>query len=90
MKSLKNKLFNILVGVSAILVIASLLGIIFFIVKEAFPAMKSVGFGLFKNDWYPTWEEHPTYGILSAIVGSLFCTFLTMLFVIPLGLMTAL
>ncbi|MBU2551500.1 MAG: phosphate ABC transporter permease subunit PstC [Proteobacteria bacterium] len=45
---------------------------------------------LFTNEWYPTDEANPAYGILALIMGSIMVTLLSSLIAIPLGVGSAL
>ncbi len=66
-----NHVFRILVFISAATVVLSLVGIIFFIVRESLPAMQNLGFSLFESDWYPThWDA--SYGIGIMLVNTIF------------------
>ena len=76
-----------LCGISAIVFV---LGIFFFVFKEAFPILGNPHFSLreflFSEQWYPTSEVHKRYGVLAMIVGTLSVTGLAMLIAVPFGL----
>ena len=79
-----------LCGFSAIIFV---LGIFFFVFKEAFPILGEKQFSLsqflFSEQWYPTSEVNKRYGVLAMIAGSLSVTALAMLIAVPFGLGTA-
>jgi len=76
-----------LCGISAIVFV---LGIFFFVFKEAFPILGSKHFSLgqflFSEQWYPTSEVHKRYGVLAMIAGTFSVTGLAMLIAVPFGL----
>jgi phosphate transport system permease protein len=76
-----------LCGISAIIFV---LGIFFFVFKEAFPVL---GYGkfsltqfLFSDQWYPTSELNKRYGVLAMVAGTFSVTALAMLIAVPFGL----
>jgi phosphate transport system permease protein len=75
-----------LCGLSAILFVFA---IFFFVAREAFPMLRGkldlVEF-FTSQEWRPTSEVHPQYGILALLVGTLSVTGLAMLLAVPLGL----
>ena len=79
-----------LCGISAIIFV---LGIFFFVFKEAFPILGNKDFSfsqfLFSEQWYPTSEVNKRYGVLAMIAGSLSVTALARLIAVPFGLGTA-
>jgi len=76
-----------LCGISAIVFV---LGIFFFVFKEAFPILGSKQFSitqfLFSEQWYPTSEVNKRYGVLAMIVGTFSVTALAMVIAVPFGL----
>jgi len=74
-------------GVSAILFV---LGIFFFIFREAAPVLFSGKFSLgqflFSTEWYPTSASNVRYGTLALTVGTFSVTVLAMLIAVPFGL----
>ena len=74
----------------ALLSLAVLAGIVFYLFREGLPVFASTGFldFIFGTDWYPVGDQ-PDFEIGSLIAGSLAVTFLASLFAVPLGLMTA-
>ena len=76
-----------LCGISAIVFV---LGIFFFVFKEAFPILGSAQFSLsqflFSEQWYPTSEVNKRYGVLAMIAGTFSVTALAMLIAVPFGL----
>lgn len=76
-----------LCGVSAIVFV---LGIFFFVFREAFPVLGSEGFSLreflFSTQWFPTSEVDKRYGVLAMIAGTFSVTVLAMAIAVPFGL----
>ena len=76
-----------LCGISAILFV---LGIFFFVFKEAFPVLTNPKFSLsqflFSPEWYPTSEINKRYGVMAMIAGTFSVTALAMLIAVPFGL----
>lgn len=76
-----------LCGISAILFV---LGIFFFVFKEAFPVLGSDKFSLsqflFSQEWYPTSYANKRYGVLAMIAGTFGVTALAMLIAVPFGI----
>ena len=76
-----------LCGISAIVFV---LGIFFFVFKEAFPILGNKHFSLsqflFSEQWYPTSEVNKRYGVLAMIAGTFSVTALAMLIAVPFGL----
>jgi phosphate transport system permease protein len=76
-----------LCGFSAIIFV---LGIFFFVFKEAFPVLGSEKFSLgqfiFSDQWYPTSEVNKRYGVLAMIAGTFSVTALAMVIAVPFGI----
>jgi phosphate transport system permease protein len=76
-----------LCGISAIIFV---LGIFFFVFKEAFPILRNPHFSLsqflFSEQWYPTSEVNKRYGVLAMIAGTFSVTALAMVIAVPFGL----
>jgi len=76
-----------LCGISAIVFV---LGIFFFVFKEAFPILRNPDFSLFQfltsDQWYPTSEVHKRYGVLAMVAGTFSVTGLAMVIAVPFGL----
>ena len=76
-----------LCGISAIIFV---LGIFFFVFKEAAPVLSNKGFKLpqflFSEQWYPTSEVNKRYGVLAMIAGTFSVTALAMAIAVPFGL----
>jgi len=89
-RTLKYSINTTLINTIAFSGIVILVILTAFIIKEAAPALTNVGAELFISvDWYPTNENNPGYGTLALLIGSLFITGLTTLFVLPLGYIIA-
>ena len=73
-------------GFSAVLFV---LGIFFFVCREAAPLWSEPSFHwrefLFSIEWQPTSLHHKRYGVLAMIAGTLSITLLSMLIALPLG-----
>lgn len=76
-----------LCGISAIFFV---LGIFFFVFKEAFPVLGSEKFSLVQfltsDQWYPTSEINKRYGVLAMIAGTFSVTAVAMALAVPFGL----
>ncbi len=76
-----------LCGISAIFFV---LGIFFFVFKEAFPVLGSDKFSLVQfltsDQWYPTSEVNKRYGVLAMIAGTFSVTAVAMALAVPFGL----
>ncbi|MCU0982646.1 MAG: phosphate ABC transporter permease subunit PstC [Pirellulaceae bacterium] len=74
-----------LCGWSAILFVAA---IFFFVFREAAPVLGELNLGEFftSQNWIPSSEVRPQYGILALLIGTLSVTGLAMLLAVPLGL----
>jgi len=76
-----------LCGISAIIFV---LGIFFFVFKEALPVLGNDKFSLsqflFSEEWYPTSEVNKRYGVLAMIAGTFSVTALAMLIAVPFGI----
>ncbi|PLV60482.1 PstC family ABC transporter permease [Thermotoga sp. KOL6] len=63
--------------------------LMFFLMKEAWPALVEIGGELFTSVyWYPT-SEPPEYGMLAMIVGTLLLTSFSSLILLPIGYLIA-
>jgi len=76
--------------VSALISIASVVLMTLFIFQRGLPLFREVSVlhFLFSPDWSPSNPAHPSYGILSFIVGALFVTFLSLAIAVPVGIST--
>ncbi|HYG33197.1 MAG TPA: phosphate ABC transporter permease subunit PstC [Clostridia bacterium] len=76
-----------LCGISAVIFV---IGIFFFVFKEAFPVFQNDKFSLtqflFSEQWYPTSEINKRYGVLAMIAGTFSVTALAMVIAVPFGL----
>jgi phosphate transport system permease protein len=76
-----------LCGISAIIFV---LGIFFFVLKEALPIFGNDKFSLrqflFSDQWYPTSEINKRYGVLAMIVGTFSVLGLALIIAVPFGL----
>ena len=81
------ELLILLCGISAIVLV---LGIFFFVFREALPALTAEHFNvrelLFSIEWYPTSVPRIRYGVLAMIPGTLAVTAFAMLLAVPFGL----
>lgn len=89
-RTLKYNTNTTLINIIAFSGIVILVILTAFIIKEATPALTNVGAEMFTSVyWYPTNSYDPEFGILAMLVGSLYITGLTALFVLPLGYIIA-
>ena len=89
-RTLKYHLNTTLINTIAFSGIIILVILTSFIINESIPALTNVGAELFTSVyWYPTDSFDPEFGILAMLVGSLYITGLTALFVLPLGYIIA-
>jgi phosphate transport system permease protein len=76
-----------LCGISAIIFV---LGIFFFVFKEAFPVLRNEKFSLVQfltsQQWYPTSEVNKRYGVLAMLAGTFSVTAVAMALAVPFGL----
>jgi phosphate transport system permease protein len=76
-----------LCGISAVIFV---LGIFFFVFKEAFPIFGNPKFSLVQfltsDQWYPTSAINKRYGVFAMIAGTFSVTALAMLIAVPFGL----
>lgn len=85
-----DKINKVVITVIASVGIFALIGLFYFIIKEALPALLNDGAGIFTSfDWYPTDYNNPEFGILAMLIGSVLITFLASIIVIPIGYMVA-
>ena len=87
---LGERAFELLIYLCGISAIIFVLGIFFFVFKEAFPILRNRDFSLtqflFSDQWYPTSEVHKRYGVLAMIAGTFSVTALAMAIAVPFGL----
>jgi len=89
-RTLKYNTNTTLINIIAFSGIVILVILTSFIIKESIPAITNVGAEMFTSVyWYPTNSYDPEFGILAMLVGSLYITGLTALFVLPLGYIIA-
>ncbi|MDN5360428.1 MAG: phosphate transport system permease protein [Thermotogaceae bacterium] len=89
-RTLKYSINSTLINTIAFSGIVILVILTVFIIKEATPALTNVGAELFTSVyWYPTNSYDPEFGLLAMLIGSLYITGLTSLFVLPLGYIIA-
>lgn len=89
-KDLRERLVEIALAVLALMSLAVLAGIVFYLFKEGLPIfaqLAPVKF-IFGTDWYPVGET-PDFEIGALIAGSLTVMLLSSVIAVPLGLMTA-
>jgi len=87
---LGERALEILIYLCGISAIVFVLGIFFFVFKEAFPILSNKHFSLsqflFSDQWHPTSEVNKRYGVLAMIAGTFSVTALAMLIAVPFGL----
>ncbi len=79
-----------LLTVAALSIVAIIL-IFVFVSKNAYPFFKEISILTFlgTNDWHPTSTDHPSYGALASIVGTVYVTINSLLVAVPIGIFTA-
>ena len=79
-----------LFSVAALSIVAIIL-IFIFVLKNAYPFFKEINILTFlgTNDWHPTSSEHPAYGALASIVGTVYVTINSLMIAVPVGIFTA-
>ena len=87
---LSERALEILIYLCGISAIIFVLGIFFFVFKEALPILGNSHFSLtqflFSDQWYPTSELNKRYGVFAMIAGTFSVTALAMLIAVPFGL----
>ncbi|MEI8042710.1 MAG: phosphate ABC transporter permease subunit PstC [Verrucomicrobiota bacterium] len=87
---LSERALEILIYLCGISAIVFVLGIFFFVFKEALPILGNSHFSLtqflFSDQWYPTSELNKRYGVFAMIAGTFSVTALAMLIAVPFGL----
>src|SRR5215475_12350400 len=85
-----EKALEILIYLCGISAIIFVLGIFFFVLREAFPVLRNEKFSLrqflFSDQWYPTSAVNKRYGVLAMIVGTFSVTGLALVIAVPFGL----
>ena len=82
----KEKLSKLIFFICAIVSIAAVIMIGFFLLLEGLPAIKEVGFVnfIFGQKWKPV-DTPPSFGIFTMIVGSIYVTGLAIIIGVPIG-----
>jgi phosphate transport system permease protein len=87
---LSEKALEVFIRLCGISAIVFVLGIFFFVFKEALPVLTNSKFSLlqflFSDQWYPTSELNKRYGVLAMIAGTFSVTVLAMLIAVPFGI----
>lgn len=83
-----SKIFIAIVSAAAMIVVAAIFAIVFFITKESTKAIREVGLGLFSPNWYPVWSE-AEFGIRTMLLNSLLLSLWTSFIVFSIGLIIA-
>jgi phosphate transport system permease protein len=86
---LSETLIEAIIRISGFSAVIFVLGIFFFVCREAAPLWFEPSFHwqefLFSIEWQPTSAHHKRYGVLAMIAGTLSITLLSMLIAVPLG-----
>lgn len=78
--------------------VLAVLAIFYFVIQESLPFLFKGGLTetlsrikefLFSTRWYPENEEHPEYGALAIVVGSLYVTICSLVIAVPIGVLAA-
>ena len=86
--TLKERFFQFLFGLCALVSIIAVLSICVFLFANAIPTIKTIGISDYLFEAYWNYEVE-VFGILTMIVGSLCVTALAILFGVPLGVLSA-
>ena len=86
--TLKERFFQFLFGLCALVSIIAVLSICVFLFANAIPTIKTIGISDYLFETYWNYEVE-VFGILTMIVGSLCVTALAILFGVPLGVLSA-
>lgn len=89
-RTIKDFIFEKSLLFLALLTLAGLAGIVWFLFKEGMPVLDTISLKHFLtgHDWYPT-EDPPSFGIFPLIIGSVSVTLLAAVMAIPLGILCA-
>lgn len=89
-RTIKDFIFEKSLLFLALLTLAGLAGIVWFLFKEGMPVLDTISLKHFLtgHDWYPT-EDPPSFGIFPLIIGSVSVTLLAAVLAIPLGILCA-
>jgi phosphate transport system permease protein len=90
-KKLKERLIAWFFAINGISTIALVLGIFIFLAViglQAFTHISPLEF-FFSTDWNPTSYVHPSWGILSLVVGTLYIAVFSLIIAVPLGVACA-
>ena len=89
-RTIKDFIFEKSLLFLALLTLAGLAGIVWFLFKEGMPVLETISLKHFLtgHDWYPT-EDPPSFGIFPLIIGSVSVTLLAAVMAIPLGILCA-
>ncbi len=86
---LNEALIEAIIRICGFSAVVFVLGIFFFVCREAAPLLSEPAFHwqefLFSIEWQPTSLQHKRYGVLAMIAGTLSITLLSMLIAVPLG-----
>lgn len=87
----KEVIMKVVFIVAAAVFILAVITICVFIFVQAFPALKEIGLFkfLFGDEWYPTDESNPRFGIAPMIIGSVYITGGALIIGVPIGFLTA-
>ena len=86
-RTIKDFIFEKSLLFLALLTLAGLAGIVWFLFKEGMPVLETISLKHFLtgHDWYPT-EDPPSFGIFPLIIGSVSVTLLAAVLRIPVGI----
>lgn len=89
-RTIKDFIFEKSLLFLALLTLAGLAGIVWFLFKEGMPVLDTISLKHFLtgHDWYPT-EDPLSFGIFPLIIGSVSVTLLAAVLAIPLGILCA-
>lgn len=87
-RSLRDKVLNLALRISAISTIALLFGIVAFLAFEAWPAMTEIGISrfFFDSSWHPTYNA---FNLTPMLVGTLLTTAIALVLALPMSVAIA-
>ena len=87
---MRNKLFNILLWISGIVILLLVAGILYSLISQSLPALKHFGLlNFFSSSTWDSQEGKENYGALSFIIGSVSIASLALLIALPFSLSLA-
>ena len=91
MHSLTERVMKAIFWISGLAIIMFLVGILFTLISNSWPALQQLGLGTFfdASYWNPGAYGEPTYSLNNMILGTFMVTFGALLFAVPMGVAAA-